>query len=653
MSKAKWIWYNGDYEIYHHMLLSCRREEKGHSYPCMWHIARPEVSVSFFKEYYVPEDTTIRIVTNADGMVQTNYKNSPVNTDLPVAAGKHTITVRLFDFDTFPTFYIDSEYLKTDETWVASSCDGDNQPVGYRDYFDSPDSDPRVFPFSYENLSPVRIEEVNGGKLYDFGKETFGPTTVKSDNLDGIQLVYGESRKEALDEKDAIINEMLKADSSPLRPARAFRYIFVKCPENGSAEIEAQYEYLPIEDKGSFVCNDKNIEKIWDICAYTFHLNSRECFLDGIKRDRWVWSGDAYQSFKINRYLYNDSDITERTIISLLGKPPYKQHINTINDYSAYLIISVWEHYFATGRIDFLKNVYPKVKALYEFITSRLDKNGYVVRRNGDWIFIDWGVLDKDGAHCAEQILLWQVYNSMKMLASAVGEDDIYFERAEKLRENIIRDYWNEEKGAFIDSFESGKNFVSRQTNVFAVLFGFADKKQTESIIKNVFENDILPQITTPYFKLYELMALCKVGKIIEAQNYINSYWGGMLKLGATSVWEAFDPTQNGDEHLEMYGEPYGKSLCHAWGSGPILLLLENCAGVRPTSIGSKTFEVKPNNGQYSSFNAVVPIRDGIVNIKYSDNTYEVSTTAVGGTFILGDIKTELNPNKKYTFRKG
>lgn len=642
---AKWIWYNGDYEIYHHMLLSCRREEKGHAYPCMWHIARPEVSVSFFKEYEVPEDTTIRIVTKADGMVQTNYRNSPVNTDLPVAKGKHTITVRLFDFDTFPSFYIDSEYLKTDETWAASAVDGDSQPVGYRDFFDSPDSDPSVFPFSYEPLTPVSIEDADGGKLYDFGRETFGPVTVKADNLSEIKLVYGESRKEALDLKDAIISETLKENDSPLRPARAFRYIYVI----GDAEIEAQYEYLPIEDKGSFECDDETVKKIWDICAYTFHLNSRECYLDGIKRDRWVWSGDAYQSFKINRCLYNEPDITERTIISLLGKPPFKQHINTINDYSAYLIISVWEHYFATGGRAFLERVYPKVKALYGFIISRLE-NGYVIQRPDDWIFIDWGVLDKDGAHCAEQILLWQTYNSMKNLSAAMGEADEYSDKADELKAKINKDYWNAEKGAFIDSFQSGKSFVSRQTNVFAVLFGFADEKQTESIIKNVFESSEHPQITTPYFKLYELMALCKVGKLETAQDYINSYWGGMMKLGATSVWEAFDPEKNGDEHLEMYGEPYGKSLCHAWGSGPILLLLENCAGVKPTSIGTETFDVQPNAGKYRSFKAIAPVRDGTVSVEYRYGIYKVKSTVSGGTFILGGKKTPLEANKEYTF---
>ena len=57
------------------------------------------------------------------------------------------------------------------------------------------------------------------------------------------------------------------------------------------------YEYADLKDKGSFTCNDEEINKIYDVAKYTLHLNTREFFIDGIKRDRWVWSGDAYQSY--------------------------------------------------------------------------------------------------------------------------------------------------------------------------------------------------------------------------------------------------------------------------------------------------------------------------------------------------------------------
>ena len=39
---ARWIWYPGDFEIYHNMQLHSRREERGLHYPCMWHSPRPE-----------------------------------------------------------------------------------------------------------------------------------------------------------------------------------------------------------------------------------------------------------------------------------------------------------------------------------------------------------------------------------------------------------------------------------------------------------------------------------------------------------------------------------------------------------------------------------------------------------------------------------
>ena len=85
-----------------------------------------------------------------------------------------------------------------------------------------------------------------------------------------------------------------------------------------------------------------------------------------------------------------------------------------------------------------------------------------------------------------------------------------------------------------------------------------------------MLENDEVTQITTPYFEFFELCALCKMGKLKHMQKKVESYWGGMVKLGATSIWESFDPSEKGAEHYAMYGMKYGRSLCHAWGGGPI-----------------------------------------------------------------------------------
>lgn len=650
MAQAKWIWYHGDFELYHHMLLSCRRQEFGCDYPCCWHISRPEVSAKFTKTFTAPEDFTFRVVTRSKGMIRAVGKFWQPDTDIACPAGEHTVSVELYDIEKFPAFFIDSPYLITDETWLAEAYDRTPVPVGCHNAFCAAADDPSVFPFLYQPISPVSTEKHTGGILLDYGKETFARLKLTKLASKPLLLVYGESREEALDPDHAILFERITGETEHTCPPRAFRYLNLIGEHAEDVQVQAEYEYLPISDKASFSCDRPLISRIWDLCSYTFHLNTREFFLDGIKRDRWVWSGDAYQSFMIARYLYHDPAVTERTILALLGKPPYRTHINTINDYSAYLIIAVWDHYFATGNKAFLSAVYPKVRALFDFINGRLDKHGYVDKRPEDWIFIDWGELDKDGPHCAEQILLWQVYNVMAKLSQTMGEEQTVVKRyllaAAALKFKILDDFWDAEKGAFIDSFTSGKRFVSRQTNAFAVLYDFVDGEVKQSVIENGLLNPALPEITTPYFKLFELLTLCKIGRLREAEAYIERYWGGMLAEGATSVWEAYDPTESGAAHYAMYGSPYGKSLCHAWGSGPILLLCRYAAGVSPTSVGEQTFDVCPDPGLYQAFSATVPVRDGAVEVRFDHGEFAVTASVSGGTLRVNGEAVPLPPGE-------
>lgn len=639
MNQAYWIWHFGDYELYHHLQLSDRREEKGSPVCCMWHVTRPNYNARFYRTFTAETDTVIRIVSHSHGkgFIQgdTCSFSFPFNTDTAVPAGTHTIQVNVFDKEAFPAFFINSDYLKTDGQWQSDEYACDRFPVGWDPAFTRAEDDPRVFPFHYKALTPVSTERTETGTLYDYGRELFGPVTLHGLSAVSapVRLTYGESREEALCYNEAIVRETLTARDNPRRPARAFRYLHIQ----GAVTPAAEYEYLPLTDRASFSCDDPLAVRIWDTCAHTFHLNSREAYLDGIKRDRWVWSGDAYQSAWINPYLYADPAIVRRTILSLLGKPPYQTHINCINDYSCYLIFMVWDHYFTTGDSAFVRRIWPSVRALYQFIVSRTDENGYVVERPGDWIFIDWSDhMDKGGPLCAEQILLWQAHLVMGKLAVLCGESDTYTAHADTLRTRILHDYWDEARGAFIDCHTTGKRNISRQANIFAVLYEFVDARTAARIRETVLQNEAVPAITTPYFKLYELLALCRLGDMATVQQYIHSYWGAMIELGATSMWEQYLPGETGTEHLAMYEEPFGRSLCHAWGSGPLLLWGKGCCGVEPTSPGYATFSVRPQPGSYRRFCGTVPVRNGSVTVSYENGSVTVTATVGGGTLYTG-----------------
>ena len=158
------------------------------------------------------------------------------------------------------------------------------------------------------------------------------------------------------------------------------------------------------------------------------------------------------------------------------------------------------------------------------------------------------------------------------------------------------------------------------------------DKKR--SIYKNVLQNGAVRAITTPYFKLYELAALCHMGHLEEAQRFLEDYWGGMLALGATTAWEQYDPTESGEEHYAMYGEPYGKSLCHAWSCGPIYLLGRYCLGVSADAPAYERYTVAPNGGAYKRFEGVVPTVRGDIRVKVDGDRVEILSALSGGTLV-------------------
>ena len=644
MKKSRWIWFPGDFELYHSILLHSRREEFGAEYPSFWGLSNVYPRVDFEKGFTFERDGYIIIHANCKCYALLDGRRFPRGTRIDVKAGEHRIEIVAIKSDGLPAIYCESDQLISDSTWKCSPGTVNRDfNAGDEPAYTSPDDNVEVFPFEYTEIKPVKAEKTPIGTFYDFGKELFAK--LEFDNSEELTAIYGETAEEASDPENALLFERVKPGSHSLVP-RAFRYVTL----TGEAEnVRAQLELLKEEYKAKFSCDRPEVGEIFDICTYTFHLNCREFLLDGIKRDRWCWSGDAYQSYMVNDYLFADRALNRRTITALYGKPPVSEHINRINDYSALLLIGTAEYYFTTGDTDFIKFIYPRAKALYDFIISRLDDNGLVVQRPGDWIFIDWSDIDKDGPLCAEQILLWQAHNAMAALSGVVGETGDFKERADRLKTLIFEKYWDGEKQAFIDSFTSGRRNVTRHAAIFSILFDFVDRSTADLLVRTVLENDSITKITTPYFELYELMALCKLGHIEYAQNMIDSYWGGMKKLGATTVWEQYDPNDSGIKHYGMYGSKYGKSLCHAWGSGPVYLLGRYCLGVKPTSVGSKTFEVRPNPGLYKELHGVVPVGGGRVKVDLADGKLTVSADIPGGTVVWNGREYPLEANKTLT----
>lgn len=667
-----WIWYPGDYEIWLGNRMNNRRTERGAFFPPFWKTDSHYVVVEFSKQLNLSEPEEIFIAAEGkynvklDGKLQFGMLET-----LLLPAGTHNLNIKVWNQSTPPAIYVKGKTVNSDATWRVTYEDkewidesgkaSDTSATIYMDAgcwnFDGATQLPSQFRLMRTLHQPTfRATQPEGGILYDFGKETFGYLTLK--NLSGkgiIDIYYGESPGEAKDKaycetldklqlEAGQVTDLAIRQTSPLsgieneytlENSKAFRYVYITHePGVQIGEVSMQYEYLPEEYRGTFRCNDEELNRIWEVGAYTMHLTTREFFIDGIKRDRWVWSGDAIQSYLMNYYLFFDSESVKRTIWLLRGKDPVTSHSNTIMDYTFYWFLSVYDYYLYSGDRQFVNQLYPRMQTMMDYVLGRTNKNGMVEGMSGDWVFVDWadGYLDKKGELSFEQVLFCRSLETMALCAGLVGDrtnQQKYEKLAATLKAKLETTFWNASKQALVHNSINGvqSDAVTRYANMFSVFFNYLTPEKQQAIKHSVLLNDSILKITTPYMRFYELEALCALGEQETVMQEMKAYWGGMLKEGATSFWEKYNPKESGTQHLSMYGRPYGKSLCHAWGASPIYLLGKYYLGVKPVKEGYKEFSITPVLGGLKWMEGSVPTPNGNIHIHMDRKMIKVRAT--------------------------
>jgi len=670
--QATWIWYPGDYEIWLANEMENRRTDRGTFFPVFWKVDSHYPLMDFHKVFELKEAEEVTIL--AEGKYNVKLDGKPFEgtpAKILVPAGTHKINVKVFCQEAVPSIYVRGKTIVSDGSWLATFEDkewidetGKTSdisatkwlPAGYWN-FNNPLEPPSAFRLPVVPLRAVSREVTERAVLVDFGKETFG--FIKLHGLKGkgtLTIYYGESREEALSKEGAVTLDKISIDQ--LGPAdtvmplsKAFRYVnIVREGEVSFNDVSMLYEYAAIDDRGGFRCNDEEINKIYEVAKYTLHLSTREFFIDGIKRDRWIWSGDAYQSYLMNYYLMNDNATVKRTMYALRGKDPVTSHINTIMDYTFYWFLGIYDYYLYTGDKSFIQQNYDRMQSLMQYVLGRRNRDGLLEGLPGDWIFIDWAAgLSKKGEVSFEQLLFARSLETMALCARIINDDkgaETYDKLAADLKKKLFDLYWNDRKKALVHSRVDGKQTdnVTRYSNMFAIFFDYFTEQQKQEVKHSVLMNDQVQKITTPYMRFYELEALCAMGEQGYVMQEMKNYWGGMLKLGATSFWEEYDPSKKGADHYAMYGREFGKSLCHAWGASPIYLLGKYYLGVKPTSAGYSTYLIEPELGGLEWMEGKVPTPGGEIEVSVS--TRQIRVKGATGTGIL-KFKSKTVPKGK------
>lgn len=706
----EWIWYPGDFEIWLGNIFNNRRTERGTLLPPFWKQDAHWQTVEFTNTFTLEQEEKVKVFCEGrfnisiDGQLQHNpihalfeikrAINDPVAFPLTIPAGTHRLSLKVWNPTTPPAIYIDGETVRTDGTWQATYEDkiwidehgvahgaGIYVPVGCWGFV-QPGYAPSKYKLDTRELYPVSNKPVGGGMLYDFGRETFGRLIFNRPTHNGkLTVYYGESREEALDREHCETLDYCVIQDQKATPlsAKAFRYVYIERGKAAFDSLSMRYEYSSYnpQHSGQFSCSDDTLNRIWEVAAYTMDLTTREFFVDGIKRDRWTWSGDAIQSYLINYYLRFNTACVKRTIRQLRGKDPVTAHINTIMDYTFYWFKSIADYYDYTGDTAFIREMWPRMVSLMDYCLDRTNADGMAEGKPDDWIFVDWVdfPMHKRGALAFEQILFAEALSTMQHCAEiltahpdetarvvnepTLTEDFLklsayrYKTLAGQLKVRIREIFWDEKQHAWLHAVEDGKlnPQITKFPNMFAILYGLSDENECRQIMQHVMLNPAISPITTPYMRFYELESLCRMGQQSKVLQEMKAYWGGMLHEGATSFWEKYNPEESGTQHLAMYGRPYGRSLCHAWGASPVYLIGRYFLGVRPTKPGYAAYEVRPNLGGLQWLKGDVPTPFGLIHVEMNGHEVTVSSSGGHGTLIIGKRHIDIAAGEQITVK--
>ncbi|MCH5242923.1 MAG: glycoside hydrolase [Muribaculaceae bacterium] len=341
-----------------------------------------------------------------------------------------------------------------------------------------------------------------------------------------------------------------------------------------------------------------NVEELENVSPVMQKINTtaietlKECmqtvFEDGPKRDHRLWSGDLYLQSLVNRHTFKNFDLVKRCIYLFAGLAdddgiilsnifedpvPHPQYGSLCLPYSLLWNSTLLEYLkdtqdYETGE-DLWKVAKKQMEVGLDFVDERYLFNP--MAKPGYWFFIDW----RDGLDLTTPMqgavifALDQSYELAKLLGKEKEVTD-WPKIADKMRKASREELYDKKNGYFVSGPENQVSMLSQAWMIKSdVVKDKEAKKALETACK--VENVFMPG--TPYGTHYVVDAMLKSGMNKEAYDYIEDYWGGMVKKGADTFWESYDPD---NDYISAYNFHPLNSSCHAWSCTPVLFFHQN-----------------------------------------------------------------------------
>ena len=375
---------------------------------------------------------------------------------------------------------------------------------------------------------------------------------------------------------------------------RRFAFRYVKMELLGSS-VYSDFRFSNVSFKATTSVNakaeplasssDKMIVDIDRIGLTTLKECMQTVYEDGPKRDRRLWIGDLYLEALANMYSYKNHDLTRHCLYLLAAlsyedgvapsnvfeRPKPHPQINPLFDYALIYNVAVKEYVQASGDKQTALDLWPLIRRQLEIPKKYLKDDGMLDYEKAGkewWLFFDWrDGLDKQAS--LQGVVIWAYKNTYE-LAKMIGKENELSDIpaiVKKMTTASHKNLYDKNAGVFV----SGKDKqVSYASQAWMVLSGVATKAEGARALRQLLSlpNVVYPGAPYLYHYVIEAMIQCDMKK--EAKDLIVNYWGDMVKKGADTFWEVYDPK---DDFLSPYNFFPVNSYCHAWSCTPVYFI--------------------------------------------------------------------------------
>lgn len=486
-----------------------------------------------------------------------------------------------------------------------------------------------------EPTPPTELKGAGAGVLLDFGVEVQGFVEIITPMMPDqakprtVRVRFGESASEAMAElggKQNAGNDHAVRDQVVTLPwlgkkrvgPSGFRFVRI---DNADAvvpvqlsQVRAVLQIRDLEYVGAFRCSDERLNRIWDVGAYTVHLNMQEYLWDGIKRDRLVWLGDLHPEVATIHAVFGFNEVVPRSLDLMRDVTKPTEWMNGISSYSMWWVILQEDLWMHQGNRAYLEAQREYLGRLLRHLAGFVDAEG---RETLDGMrFLDWPTFEnKRAVNEGLQAMLLLSLESGGRLMRTLGDtalESLCAETSARLRRRVPE--------------ASGRKSP-------AALLALAGVRDAQAVADSVLKAGGPKDLST-FYGYYVLQALAKANEIDTALDFIRTYWGGMLDLGATTFWEGFDlewmkdagrideltPSGKRDVHGDCGEHCYvgfRHSLCHGWASGPTAWMSQHVLGIQPLEPGFKKVRVSPSLGRLTWAEGAYPTPKGPIRVRH------------------------------------